>query len=61
MTCSQFVAKLLDETDAVTLPKYPLLMRPKDFLTVNGMTLVYIGTIAGCNFKSECITAKKQT
>ena len=47
-TCSQFVASVLSCTKEVTLPKKPSLMCPNDFLQIEGITLIYQGSIGSC-------------
>ncbi len=44
--CSQFVAYLLDDLGAASLPKSPGLMRPYDLARLDGATLVYSGRLA---------------
>ena len=43
--CSQFVANLLHDGAKIELPRHTSLMRPKDFLTLPNIELVYSGTI----------------
>lgn len=45
--CSQFVSELLRDGAGIELPYDPSLMRPKDFLKLDCLTLVYEGTIRG--------------
>ena len=53
MTCSQFVATLLHESQACALPKHPSIMQPVDFLSISELVPIYIGDIAGCHFKKD--------
>ncbi len=60
MTCSQFVATLIDKSNAYKLPKHPSLMHPTDFLQINEMKLLYRGKIKDCHFpclnrETECV------
>ena len=48
LTCSQFVAVILDKTTTVQLPKDPYLMLPNDFLKIKELHLVYNGKISDC-------------
>ena len=50
MTCSQFVASLIQKSNAYELPKHPSLMHPTDFLQIKEMTLLYTGKIKDCHF-----------
>lgn len=45
--CSQFVASVLTESGAVTLPKPPSLMHPCDFLDLPGARCLYQGPVSG--------------
>ncbi len=45
--CSQFVASMLGDTDACTLPRPVSLMQPMDFTDVPELRLVYSGPLAG--------------
>lgn len=45
--CSQFVAYMLRETDACTLPRPVSLMQPMDFSDVPELRLVYSGPLSG--------------
>lgn len=47
MFCSQFVARLLEQSGAMALPKPPSLMRPADFAHLPGLRLVYFGELRG--------------
>jgi len=50
--CSLFVAKVLADSKAVTLPKMSALMRPSDFLSMNCFTQIYNGGLL--ELKSLC-------
>ena len=50
MTCSQFVASLIQNSNAYNLPKHPSLMHPNDFLQIKEMKLIYQGKIKDCYF-----------
>ena len=39
--CSQFVARVLEEAGALTLPRHPSLIRPEDFASLPGLRPVY--------------------
>ena len=45
MTCSQFVAKLLFESNSCKLPRHPSLMLPVDFLSIENISSIYTGKI----------------
>jgi hypothetical protein len=49
-TCSQFVAECLDRTESITLPRNASLMRPHDFLELEGKRKIFEGKIKDCNF-----------
>ena len=49
-TCSQFVAACLDRAEDITLPRDPYLMRPHDFLELEGKRKIFEGKIKDCNF-----------
>ncbi len=48
LTCSQFVALILDKSAEIELPKDPYLMLPNDFININGVELVYDGALKNC-------------
>ena len=52
-TCSQFVAVLLQNANAVKLPKNPYIMKPNDFLTIKELKPVYKGCLKDCHFPQE--------
>lgn len=56
-TCSQFVARLLNDTNEIECPKDPSLMLPNDFPSIPRMHLIYKGPLDSCNYSSS---AKKQ-
>ena len=43
--CSQFVAEILNRSEAVDLPKAPSIMRPSDYTRLNPLQCVYRGTL----------------
>ncbi len=54
--CSQFVASMLDDTGACTLPRPVSLMQPMDFSAIPELRLIYSGPlsgIAGQNFSEK--------
>ena len=55
-TCSQFVAHLLHSSGAVVLPKHPSIMKPMDFLKLNGLKEVYRGEICNIHFDESSKT-----
>ena len=52
-TCSQFVAVCLDKAEGITLPRDPYLMRPHDFLKLEGAKVIFKGKIKDCNFEGD--------
>lgn len=52
-TCSQFAAFLLHYTGDVKLPKDPLFMLPNDFPQIDGIKLLYDGTLENCVIEKE--------
>ena len=48
LTCSQFVAIVMDSSEEIELPKDPYLMLPDDFMSIGGVTLVYDGVLKDC-------------
>ncbi len=48
LTCSQFVAIILERSREIELPKDPYLMLPNDFSSINGIELVYDGILKNC-------------
>ena len=56
MFCSQFVARLLEQSGAMALPKPPSLMRPADFASPAGNCgWIYFGELRGA---AECAAAR---
>lgn len=43
--CSQFVAEILQRSQAMELPKAPSVIRPSDYTRMNGLECVYRGTL----------------
>ena len=50
MTCSQFVATLLELSGACALPRHRSLMQPVDFLKIKTLRSIYKGKIKDCRF-----------
>ncbi len=50
LVCSQFVAIALKASGEIRLPKDPYLMLPNDFQSIEGMKLIYDGSLKECNF-----------
>ena len=48
LTCSQFVALVLEKSNEIELPKDPYLMLPNDFSDINNVQLIYDGTLKNC-------------
>ncbi len=48
LTCSQFVAVILDKSREIELPKDPYIMLPNDFKDISGIELVYDGMLKDC-------------
>lgn len=46
--CSQFVGKILQDADALRLPRDVSLMRPNDYAAMEGLELVYAGPLCEC-------------
>ncbi|MBR2387273.1 MAG: hypothetical protein IKB02_00745 [Clostridia bacterium] len=53
MTCSQFVAMLLEKTGACTLPRHSSLMRPCDFLEIEGAKSIFKGALRDLHFEKQ--------
>lgn len=51
--CSQFVGRLLEETGALRLPKDASLMRPNDYAQMDGLEIVFMGSLCDCAQTSE--------
>lgn len=43
--CSEFVSKILKNSNALTLPKEPSLMRPEDYTNIEALTCLYEGEL----------------
>ncbi len=48
LTCSQFVAVILDSSREIELPKDPYLMLPNDFTEINSIELIFDGKLKDC-------------
>lgn len=46
--CSQFVSKMLLESGALQLPKDISLMRPNDYVDIEGLEMIYEGKVDDC-------------
>ena len=57
-TCSQFVAECLDRAEGITLPRDASLMRPHDFLKLEGKRKIFEGKIKDCNFDGASVNEK---
>ena len=53
LTCSQFVAIILNSSGEIKLPKDPYLMLPDDFLKIDGVDLVYDGILKDCKIPQD--------
>ena len=53
LACSQFVAKMLYESDACKLPKPPSLMHPTDFMSIDNVKSIYSGKIKDFRFPEQ--------
>ncbi len=53
LTCSQFVALILNSSSEIELPKDPYLMLPNDFLNIVGIELIYDGRLDGCSVNPD--------
>lgn len=54
-TCAQFVATLLESSNAAKLPKSPQSMLPNDFMNIENIELIYEGIIDQCAIPDEAI------
>ena len=52
-TCSQFVATMLEKSDAVKLPKPSQTILPTDFLNLPNLKPVYEGTLGNCYLSND--------
>ncbi len=57
LTCSQFVAIILDKSREIELPKDPYVMLPNDFKDINGMELIYDGILKDCKISTPTYIA----
>ncbi len=48
LTCSQFVALVLERSKEISLPKDPYLMLPNDFPQITGIEIIYEGILKDC-------------
>ncbi len=48
LTCSQFVAIILQSSEEIVLPKNPYLMLPNDFPLIEGIKNIYDGNLGDC-------------
>ena len=53
LTCSQFVAIILNSSGEIKLPKDPYLMLPDDFINIEGCQPVYDGMLKDCVIPKE--------
>ena len=49
LVCSQFVALMLYESGEITLPKDPYMTLPNDFPKIDGLNMIYSGTLKDCH------------
>lgn len=59
LVCSQFVARVLESSGEIELPKDPYLMLPNDFPKIKAIQKIYEGPIKHCRF--AVTPPKKQT
>lgn len=52
LTCSQFVALILQASQEIQLPKDPYTMLPCDFTKITDLHKIYEGVLCQCNFGS---------
>ncbi len=52
LTCSQFVALMLNASGDIELPKDPYVMLPNDFLKIKNIKKLYEGRLSKCTFPS---------
>ena len=57
LTCSQFVALVLESAAEIELPKDPYLMLPNDFPLIPGIELVYDGVLKECSVDASTYIA----
>lgn len=53
LTCSQFVARILESSHEIELPKDPYLMLPNDFPDIGGIRMIYDGKLVECKINPE--------
>ena len=53
LTCSQFVALILQSANEIELPKDPYLMLPNDFPDISGIELIYDGILENCSVEEK--------
>ncbi len=56
LTCSQFVAVVLEASEEIVLPKDPYIMLPNDFQKIANIQKIYEGTIEHCSFDAQSNT-----
>ena len=56
LTCSQFVAIILQSSGEIDLPKSPYLMLPNDFPNIKGIKKIYDGTLDNCVIEDKELT-----
>lgn len=52
-TCSQFIATLLEESNAAVLPKKAEAMLPNDFMEIENIKLIYQGILDNCSITDK--------
>jgi len=57
LTCSQFVAIILESSREIELPKDPYLMLPNDFPHINGIYCVYDGRLDDCVISEDVLAS----
>ncbi len=53
LTCSQFVAIILNSSGEIKLPKDPYLMLPDDFMKIDGVERIYDGILKNCKIPQD--------
>lgn len=53
LTCSQFVAIILQSAEEIKLPKDPYLMLPNDFSLIDGIKVIYDGKLKDCKIEEQ--------
>ena len=53
LTCSQFVALILQSSKEIELPKDPYLMHPNDFPLIDGIKKIYEGKLKDCKIEDK--------